>query len=279
MLFGKKDDVIISNDALPLLFATLVQSKTMYEMHDFATHSFLYRTLLRRVRWVLATNEWKRERLIADFGVPAERIVVERNAVDVSTFGTIDKHDARIALGLSADEQIAMYTGHLYEWKGADTLAAAAALIPDATIIFVGGTEADVARFKNTWASASNIRIVGHVAHDQIPLWQAAADVLVLPNSGKEEISVHYTSPMKLFEYMASGRPIVASDLPSIREILPKDSAFYVAPDNAEALAKSIHQTFDSKDEAGRRADGARARVAEHSWVRRADRIIGYVSL
>ena len=64
------------------------------------------------------------------------------------------------------------------------------------------------------------VRLVGYVPPGEVPLWLAAADVLALPNSAGEAISARYTSPLKLFEYMAAGRGIVASDLPSLREVL-----------------------------------------------------------
>ncbi len=274
---GRSDDVIISNDIVPLLVATLLHDKTMYEMHDFADRSLgMYRRLFRRATWILATNEWKQRKLVTDLGVPNEKIILERNAVDVDAFGKTDIRDARNALHLPVDTPIVMYTGHLYEWKGADTLARAAARMPDVSVVFVGGTTGDIARFSSSWAGVPNIRIVGHVAHDDIPLWQSAADVLVLPNSAKEEISIHYTSPMKLFEYMASQRAIVASDLPSIREILPESVGYFAKPDDAESFAVAIRQAL-TDPATGARAKAGRELAAHYSWQKRAERILSRI--
>jgi glycosyltransferase involved in cell wall biosynthesis len=265
---------IISNDAFPLIVASLVRKNLMYEMHDFADRSlWMYRLLFRRVRWILVTNEWKRRQLIEGFDIPTKKIVVERNAVDTDRFGTTDRTAARRQLNLDVGKRIAVYTGHLYEWKGADTLAAAAQFVPEAEFAFVGGTDTDVARFKQRWGSSANIRIVGHVTHDRVPLWQSAADVLVLPNSAKEEISVHYTSPMKLFEYMASARPIVASDLPSIREVLPEGVGYFAIPDDPASLAEQVKSAL-SDGSAGERGRRAREIVAEFTWDKRARRIL-----
>src|SRR3989338_7168842 len=82
---------------------------------------------------------------------------------------------------------------------------------------FVGGTEKDRAKVKvksEKLKNKDNVKIIEHRPHDEIPFWLRAADILVLPNTAIEDISKYYTSPMKLFEYMASGRPIVPSDLP-----------------------------------------------------------------
>src|SRR5262249_46193853 len=149
--------------------------------------------------------------------------------------------EARKRLGLSTDLRMVVYTGHLYSWKGVDTLAEAARLLSDDIRIFVvGGTPDDIRNFRQICTGVANLSIVGHRNHAQVPIWQKSADVLVLPNTARENISKYYTSPMKLFEYMASGRPIVATDLPSIMEILNRDMAFICKPDDAAAMAAAI---------------------------------------
>ncbi len=271
LLKSNKSDVIISNDVVPLLVASLIRKNLMYEMHDFPDRArTMYGILFRRVRWILATNEWKAKEIQRKFAVDTKKIFVERNAVDISAFGQMTRHEAREKLGLDGNARFAVYTGHLYEWKGADTLAQAAKDVPDVTVVFVGGTDSDVARFRTTYSDILNIKIIGHVPHENIPIWQSAADVLVLPNSGKEEISVHYTSPMKLFEYMASARPIVASDLPSIREILPTDAGYFAISDNPESFASEIYAALSDSTRASR----ARDVVVEYSWSKRAQRIL-----
>ncbi len=105
-----------------------------------------------------------------------------------------------------------------------------------------------------------------------MPLWQSAADVLVLPNTAKEAISRDYTSPMKLFMYMASGVPIVATDLPSVVDVVGKDMATIVPPDDPEALAFGIERALTK--EADGKVTRAKAWVSHHTWERRAERIL-----
>ncbi len=274
LLNTAKDDVIISNDVWPLLVATLIRRNTLYEMHDFVKDNVIYRSLLKRVRFVLVTNEWKRDEITKRFGVPQEKVMLERNAVNLDAFGNLDQGTARTQLHLGPAEKLVVYTGHLYEWKGADTLAAAAQHVPGATFMFVGGTPDDVTRFSKKWGNVSNIRLIGHVPHEQVSMWQSAADVLVLPNSGKEEISVHFTSPMKMFEYMASAKPIVASDLPSIREVLPADIAYYATPDDPASFASAIGMALS--DTSGRGL-AARSLVDTYTWKNRAERILSRI--
>ena len=104
-----------------------------------------------------------------------------------------------------------------------------------------------------------------------------AADVLVLPNSGKEKISRIYTSPLKMFEYMAAGVPIVASDLPSIREVLSEKTAFLFEADDARDLAEKIEMVLENKEGAGERARKALKEVKKYNWEERAGKILDFV--
>jgi glycosyltransferase involved in cell wall biosynthesis len=165
----------------------------------------------------------------------------------------------------------------LYGWKGVQTLARAASLLPPAvTTLFVGGDEKDAAAFRQQHAD-DRIRVIGHRPYHEVPLYLAAADVLVLPNSGQSAMSRHYTSPLKLFEYMASGRPIVASDLPSFREILDEQAAVLVPSDDANALANRINAVLEDACLATRLGDRARELAQAYAWTARANRIVGFL--
>lgn len=277
---AKKEDLIYSNESLPLFFASSYFPNTFYEVHDFPERKLsFYRVLMHRMRYLLVTNTWKVENIVHAFSLPSKKILCERNAVDVKEFDiALTKEEARVKLGLSTGDNIVVYTGHLYSWKGVDTLAEAAKLLPITTrVIFVGGTEGDVQRFKNVYGGVKNIVIMGHRDHKEIPLWQKAADVLVLPNTARENISKYYTSPMKLFEYMASRRPIVASNIPSISEMLNDTNAALVTPDNPKGLAEGIKKILQSKDQGVSLAERAYQDVLDHSWESRARRILQFL--
>jgi len=115
---------------------------------------------------------------------------------------------------------------------------------------------------------------VGWVNNRVIPKYLKSADVLVLPNSAKSTISLLYTSPMKLFEYMASCRPIIASDLPALREILNSKNSFLVAPDNARSLADGIRKILGDNDLAETISDQAAHDVLQYTWQKRASFIL-----
>lgn len=184
-----------------------------------------------------------------------------------------------------ADEgALVVYTGHLYPWKGAHVLARAAAslraLRPEARIAIVGGTPADVSAFR-AWVVAEGIKgvhVVGHVAPAEVPIWLAAADIVVLPNSATSIIGSRYTSPLKLYEYLAAGRPIVASDVPAVREVVTDgETAVLVPPDDPDALAEGIAGLLAAPLVAERIGAVGRAWVRGSTWDARAAAIRAFV--
>jgi glycosyltransferase involved in cell wall biosynthesis len=248
------------------------------EVHGLPRRAgFLHRRKWRRARGVVVITERLKELLAAE-GVAEERLFVAPDGVDLDRFAVAcSREEARRALELPQEGRLVVYTGSLYGWKGVQTLAGAASLLPPAvTTLFVGGGDRDAAAFREQYAN-DRIRVIGHRPYQDVPLYLAAADVLVLPNSGLSAMSRHYTSPLKLFEYMASGRPIVASDLPSFREILDPQTAVLVPPDDAPALAAGINTVLDDAGLAARLVARARALAQNCTWTARAGRIIGFL--
>ena len=170
------------------------------------------------------------------------------------------------------------YAGHVYPWKGVDLVIQAVAALQDTRGLIIGGheKEPDLARVKALAAQlncASRITFTGLIPPAEVPARLREADVVTLPNP-RSAISSEFTSPLKLFEYMASGRPIVASDLPSLREVLRHDeNALLVEPGNPQALVAGIQRIKDDPALGPRLAEQARADVAQFTWARRAERL------
>ncbi len=170
------------------------------------------------------------------------------------------------------------YAGHLYAWKGVDVLLEALARLPDVQGLIVGGhgAEPDLDRVKalaRRLGIESRVTFTGLVEPARVPALLRRAQVLVLPNPASA-ISTRYTSPLKLFEYLAAGRAIVASDLPSIREVVHDGAdALLVAPGDPEALAGGIRRVLDDPTLADRLARSAAELAPHYSWARRAERL------
>ena len=273
-----KDSIIYSNETLPLMFLSFFSKNCFYEMHDFPEKKkSFYKELFRRVKGIIVHNRWKMENIKSEFGISEEKLFYEPNAVDLVDFDIdISKEDAREKLGLPKDKKIVVYTGHLYGWKGTDTLARAGKSLNDVLIYFVGGTSEDVDKYQDKYES-HNIVFVGNKKHSEIPLWQKSADLLVIPNSAREPIGKFYTSPMKLFEYMASRVPILASRVPAIEELVDDSSAFFFEPDNEEDLKNKI-ETALGENSRESKSMSAYNKVLEFTWQKRAGRIIKFLN-
>lgn len=170
------------------------------------------------------------------------------------------------------------YAGHLYPWKGADLLVRALALLPSCRALIVGGHpgETDRARLENLAAAlgiADRVELAGFVPPPQVAAHLARADVLVLPNP-TSALSARWTSPLKLFEYLAAGRPIVASDLPAFREVLADgENALLVPPGDAAAIAAAVARLLDDPALARGLARRAWEDAARYTWEARAEAI------
>lgn len=175
-------------------------------------------------------------------------------------------------------EPIVAYAGHLYAWKGVDVLLEALALVPAARGLIIGGhaAEPDLARVRGLverLGMADRVTFTGLVAPARVPDLLHSATILALPNP-TSAISSRHTSPLKLFEYMAAGRAIVASDLPSVREVLHDGiDALLVTPGDATALAAAIRSLIAEPDLAERLARAAWEAAPQYSWKRRAERL------
>ena len=290
-----KPDVVLTRDLGVASFLTslpdLIRPPVVYESHGYAPD--VAAALPAMVATAAAPSAGKLRRLAkreAAVWQRAEGIVTLTRALAddmAQRFGTRQRiavvpDGVRLAPAdrspVRQGRPIVAYAGHLYAWKGVDILLEALASLPDVDGLIVGGhdREPDLARTKavaEQLGIAARVTFTGLVEPPKVHEQLARASVLILPNPASA-ISSRFTSPLKLFEYMAAGRPIVASDLPALREVLsPDDNAVLVAPGSAPALAAGIRRVLDDTGLAGRIANRALETVADFSWDRRAERL------
>ena len=218
---------------------------------------------------------------VAGLTFPEDAVQIAPNGVDPAQYESLpDAAEARRQLGLE-DKLTVGFTGHIYPGRGADLLFELAKRMPDVNFLWVGGTPDEVSYWRDqlAGAGASNVTMTGFVENSRLPLYQAAADVLLMPygrsisaSSGQDIAEV--INPMKMFDYMAAGRAIVSADLPVIHEVLNENNAVFCEPGNADAWEKTLRDLL--ANESRRLALGAQARkdVARYTWVARAKRAL-----
>lgn len=269
-------DIVYSRDELPLLLASYVTRTSVWESHT-GRYNGLVRRLLARISSLVVITQSGKE-FYAKKRFPKEKIQVAPDAVALEDFAHPEsKEEARTRLGLPDDKRIALYIGKFDGWKGTETLCEASQYVPNDTVIaLIGGEPEEIADLKTRYPKCV---FAGWRPYQELVHNQAAADVLILPSSARSEISRHFTSPLKLFTYMASDRPIVASDLPSIREILTEDLAFFFKPDDAKDLAAQISYALENTQEADRKAQAAKELVKRYTWDARAREILDAIEV
>lgn len=256
----------------------------LLELHDRVTGRigpFLFRRLLgsRGPKRFLPITLALCRALERDFARPfaAHEVVIAPDGVDLERYaGLPDAAAARRELGLPEGPTVG-YSGHLYAGRGMDLLLGLARSHPETRFLWVGGRPEDVTGWQARLAQAGldNVRLPGFVPNARLPMFQAAADILVMPYERTVATSsggntADFCSPMKMFEYMAAGRAILSSDLPVLHEVLNPGNAFFCPPDDPLAWQAALSALL--ADPARRRTLGEQARqdVARYSWQARA---------
>ncbi len=172
------------------------------------------------------------------------------------------------------------YVGSLLPGKGWETVVALAHRFPQHDFHIVGGTEEEIARIRSRGVP-ENLRLHGHVPHQQIPERLARFDVALLPPLERVVVSsgqdiARWMSPMKLFEYMAAGRPVIASGLPVIREVLTHgENGWICPPGDLDAWGEAVRRLAGDPALRRRLAERARADfLANYTWEERARRVL-----
>lgn len=210
-------------------------------------------------------------------GVAEDRLLVAHNGAAAGSEPRLSKAEARRQLALPADRALALYAGRINRRKGLDQLLALADLRPEVLFLLVG-SEGD-GPIERAAASRANVRLIPWADPVALPRWLDAADVLLIPPSLEPlQRFRQCVLPMKLFAYLAAGRPILAPAAPDTAELLEDGkNALLVPPDRPEAAAAALDRLIgDSR--LGKRL-GVNARQLSHrlTWDNRAAKIESFL--
>ena len=247
--------------------------KLIWESHE-AKLNLAARAVLKKDIKTVAISEGIFE-AYEEQGVSKEQMVVAHDGIDESFFKpAMSQTEARRRLGLSKYSRIAMYIGGFDAWKGIETFFAAQQSCPEATFVAIGGNAEQVSRYTKRYPA---IIFLGERPYSELRFNQQAADVLVIPNTATNSLSEKYTSPLKLFAHMASGVPIVASDIASIKTVTG-ELVTLVAPDSPTALARGIKDVIQNYEENKLRAQELKDVSTRYTWNKRSEYIIDFIN-
>jgi glycosyltransferase involved in cell wall biosynthesis len=195
----------------------------------------------------------------------------------------LTRETARTRLGLEATDCIATYAGHVDTTKGIHFLVRVAQQIPDVIFLLVGaapGSEDERIVLRSVEeAGARNVRLLPHVTPSEVATYLFASDCLIIPPTAAPFHHHRRTVlPMKTFSYLAAGRPIVAPDLPDLREVLRhNENALLVPPDNVDAAAAAIRLAVFNRPIGEKLGSAARGDAAQYTWKARAKRFATFL--
>jgi len=273
--------IIYSRSITLCFFLNLFGKLAVYEDHEPKNHFVFFYRLFTKVIKKKVLVAYNLQEIYYEFGVDPKSYIVAPNGVDWEEFEQVEPNRDvwKKEFGLSKEEKIVLYVGHFYAWKGVYTLLDASPGIKG-KVVLIGGTREDGKEIENYIAdhSLQNIYLKDFTSHWKVITYLKSADVLVLPNTQKEERSAKYTTPIKLFEYLAAGVPIVASDLPSFSYYLKNnENSYLVVPDNAKILSEKINFVLDKPEQNRAVAEKAQSDVKQYSWKRRMENINSFI--
>ena len=283
-IFYSRDEVIVS-----LLSAFKAERTIAYESHLFAPPgrgTTLQRHAASHAGSVIAITAQLREDLVRERLADPARTIVAHDGVRRARFSAMpDKAAARLELGWAEDAFIVGFVGRLQMLgldKGVGNLIDVLASVDGAHLALVGGPDELAAALRKRWLDlglpAERFLYAGQVPPESVPLYLSAFDICAMPHPAATQFAL-YTSPLKLFEYMAAGKAIVASELPAWSDVVSDgETALLLPPDDIVAWTEAIKRLRD--DRALRRELGMRAReraLTLYTWDARAQKILAHL--
>ena len=255
-------DIIFSRDSFILNSLSKFNIPLIFESHNsklHTRHSILHKYLEKRLLLVTRSPNFKCLFSISESlskywehkGVPKSKLFSWHDGFDLSLFEKhVDKNDAKSKLNFPKNKKIVTYTGGLYPDRDIENIIYLAREFPDVIFLVIGGPEKHRQNFEKTSQEegVKNINFMGFVEHSMIPFYLYASDILLALWSSKVP-TINYCSPLKIFEYMAAGRTIVAHGFPTIREVLENEKdSILCEPDNFESLKLSLSKALTEED-------------------------------
>lgn len=283
MILSKKIDLVHTWMPQTALISGLLKKPYLIELHEMPTGRigpWLFKKILfskHKKRFLPITsvlkNMFQKE---FNYKFDQNEVRIAPDGVDLESYQDLPQStQLKKDLGIQ-DTFTAVYTGHLYAGRGMDLLVELARRLPEFQFLWVGGRDEEVNHWKHFLKEKNfkNITLTGFVKNVKIPHYQSIADVLLMPYENQISGSsggntADYCSPMKMFEYMATGKPIITSDLPVFHEVLNNENAIFCDYHDAEQWITAIKRIQESPDHSKKLGDRAKIDVKKYTWIER----------
>jgi len=286
---GRNDAILSRNLYAAFWLAVLYRTPLQFETHQLETgfRKWMQRAIMR-CPWVttIVISEHLAKYLAEHHGAEPHRTLVLHDAAPagISPVTITERRDKLRDLVPEAQgtwKQVCGYFGHLYSGRGIEIVEAMAAARKDCLFLVYGGTETDIAARRASNRQA-NLAFMGHVPHPVARDLMRMVDILLMPYQESVSIGVaghdtaRWMSPMKMFEYLGTGVPIISSDLPVLREVLlDGENCLLARPSDIDSWLAALDRIAGNPELAARIGSNAHDQYErQHTWTRRAEKII-----
>lgn len=284
-------NIIFSRDSFILNSLTKFNIPLIFESHNsklHTRHNILHKYLEKRLLRVTRSPNFKCLFSISEAlskywkqkGIPQGKLFAWHDGFEASLFvNNIDIKTAKSRLNLPTDKTIVTYTGGLYPNRDIENIVYLAKYFPEVDFIVIGGPEKNRQLFQRMSQDelVSNINFMGFVEHNLIPYYLYASDILLALWSSKVP-TINYCSPLKIFEYMAAGRTIVAHGFPTIREVLENEKdSILCEPDNFDSLKSALNQALIEQNTSNYGKIAREKAFKLYSWDNRVSELLKFI--
>lgn len=285
----KKYDIIVTRNPLSALFSLVLGKKVIFETYRVYnnSHAKTARALSKLTYWRnflgIITHSIPASEDLVRLGAAKEKIVMLHNGFNPQhLLPNLSKSAARRILEWNKEEKIVCYSGRIDAEKGIESILDLAKKTPEITYVFIGQSDKNSKDWLETRASekgVKNLRRYPWMQTKQLSKYLFASDVLIIPPTAEPMMKYGKTVlPIKVFIYMAIGRPIFAPRLADSQSVLHDKNAALVEPDNLQEAVKTLRRIFEEKHWANSIAERARSESKNYTWECRANKFLEFLS-
>jgi glycosyltransferase involved in cell wall biosynthesis len=252
LLLKGRFDLVYGRFVPSCYLALLAGNRVVYELHSSFPKGSAYDRLLRwmvsyrNLVSIVVISEALKKHVVHAYGYPAEQVFVAHDGADMVTEVEPITLTPKDCLHVG-------YVGQLYKGRGLELILELAQRIPDIQFHIVGGMQPDVDAWQLKTENVPNILFHGFVQPGATASFMKAFDIVLAPyqksvSTGSGDDTARWMSPLKVFEYMASGTAMIVSDMPVLREVLTHgQNALLCAPDSPDQWVAAINELRDKR--------------------------------
>ena len=275
---------IFTRDIVVAFVISFLNIKVSYEAHKepkTKTANFIIKHLKTKQNFFLITiSKALKDYYLAEYNYDNKKVLDCHDAVffeKYDKYRDITKSKLREELNLPLEKLIVMHTGSLYKGNDAKLFKVIVDNFKEILFVQVGGSESDIRKYQIYYKNNNNILFIAHQKHDSIVKYQMSADLLFYSLTKENELW-WCTSPLKLFEYLATGIPVLGSNIGSISEILDENNSILFNPEEEQSIVDGVNIFLNKKSAVQRKALQAKMDAQEkHTWQKRAGKILEFI--